>query len=66
MIKILLAIGLFIFAVGFLGMIWTSEKGSHKGVNEDLYYGLFTISFGMCCVIAPIVMLLTALIWAWR
>ena len=64
MIKIGILTALWIAVLGFAGMVWTSEKGSKlKGVNEEVYYGLFVISFIALSVIAPIIALATVVAW---
>ena len=64
MIKIGILTALWIAILGFTGMIWASEKGSKlKGANEEVYYGLFVISFMALSVIAPIIVLATVVAW---
>ena len=54
------------FFSGIVGMLWASWKGmSHRGINEELFYGLFTVCFFLVCVIAPIILFLGLLLWTW-
>lgn len=66
MIKIGILAALWIAILGFTGMVWSSERGSRvKGVNEEVYYGLFVISFMALSVIAPLVAVITVISWVW-